>query len=85
MVIYSNINGCGTYLVCLVCSLLSKIGMSLAYCFSLVCYPYNLSICCGACFLLGAFMIIGAIGNMARSFFESFLAYFMEYFFQKCH
>ena len=27
-------------------------------------------------------MIIGAMGNMLRSFFESFLAYFMEYFFK---
>ena len=30
----------------------------------------------------GVFMIIGAMGNMLRSFFESFLACFMEYFFK---
>ena len=29
------------------------------------------------------FMIIGAVGNMLRSFFESFLAYFIEHFFSK--
>ena len=34
---------------------------------------------------LDVFMIVGATDNMLRSFFESFLAYFMEYFFQKCH
>ena len=34
---------------------------------------------------LSVFMTIGATGNMLRSFFESFLAYFIEYFFQKCH
>ena len=28
-------------------------------------------------------MIIGAMGDMVRSFFESFLAYFMELFFSK--
>ena len=33
--------------------------------------------------VLGVFMIIGAIGNMLRSFFKSFLAYFMEFFFSK--
>ena len=31
---------------------------------------------------VGVFMIIEAIGNMLEPFFESFLAYFMESFFQ---
>ena len=35
--------------------------------------------------LMGEFMIIGATSNMLRLFFESFLAYFIERFFLKCH
>ena len=30
----------------------------------------------------GVFIIIGAIGNMLRPFLESFLAYFMDFFFK---